>query len=407
MPCTTAQGQEGHSHNHPLLTVHTQAPLPHDAWDPLHAWRGWLQRLSCAVALCLQSPVPLMSAAAPSSVAAPPAPAPGLIWAHSRPASAALDVAPLSALLAAQQPAQVDSVLRTVFRARNEGVTASRRDAIAAELSIAPSGADALLNSLAQLIHAFLFTGADTKEAVAALFPQEFHAGLIKLLSKLLLANLPEWRDSILQAAVGPPKLVDFGHTQRTNTAAAAQRHPTECEHCCTGRRAHLLDVRACCVCSLDWRVDVKAASNHLANMSVPTVLVDMKVRTHPMCAFACATHACAKSTSSLVSSRRLCVCFRAAATCSFAHAPHCAAGVVQLRAVAGGTVHAAQWTGEDPGTAQYHEVNHHMPLSAPSLLSSSVVVALDAFCHATLLHIALSEVPTLRPDPMSLKMAR
>ncbi len=80
-----------------------------------------------------------------------------------------------------------------------------------------------LLQSLSQLIHTFLFTGADSKDAVAALFPSDVHSGLRSLLSKLLLQNLPEWRESLLSAAVGPAKLVEF-----------------------------------------DWRVDVKSASNHL-----------------------------------------------------------------------------------------------------------------------------------------------
>jgi hypothetical protein len=34
-------------------------------------------------------------------------------------------------------------------------------------------------------------------------------------------------------------------------------------------------------LCS-DWRVDVKSSSNHLSHMSVPTVLVDMKLQPPP-----------------------------------------------------------------------------------------------------------------------------
>ena len=77
---------------------------------------------------------------------------------------------------------------------------------------------------------------------MAALFPSDVHSGLRSLLTKLLLSNLPEWRDSLLASAVGPAKLV------------------------------------AC-----DWRADVKASSNHAAAMAVPTVLVDIKVATTHM----------------------------------------------------------------------------------------------------------------------------
>jgi hypothetical protein len=67
------------------------------------------------------------------------------------------------------------------------------------------------LLSLSQLLHSFLFSGVDTLEGVTALFPSDFHSGLRAKLSKLMLQNLPDWRETIMQGAVGPAKLVDFG----------------------------------------------------------------------------------------------------------------------------------------------------------------------------------------------------
>lgn len=68
-----------------------------------------------------------------------------------------------------------------------------------------------LLKSLSQLVHSFLYHGHDSKEGVFSLFPSDFHSSLRSLLTKILLSHLAEWRETLLQGAIGPPKLVDFG----------------------------------------------------------------------------------------------------------------------------------------------------------------------------------------------------
>ena len=70
-----------------------------------------------------------------------------------------------------------------------------------------------LLKSLSQLVHSFLYHGHDSKEGVFSLFPSDFHSSLRSLLTKLLLSHLAEWRETLLQGAVGPAKLVGFGRS--------------------------------------------------------------------------------------------------------------------------------------------------------------------------------------------------
>ena len=65
--------------------------------------------------------------------------------------------------------------------------------------------------------------------------------GLKKAMCRVMAKYAADWRESCVSGLVGAPKLVDF-----------------------------------------DWRVDTKAASNHLTRMAVPTLFVDMKVQAQP-----------------------------------------------------------------------------------------------------------------------------
>jgi hypothetical protein len=78
---------------------------------------------------------------AAASVAASPLPPP-VAWVHA--SRAPLDPAPLQALLSLTQPEQLERIVRTVFRARHEGVTAERRNEFAAMLSVGVAETDAV-----------------------------------------------------------------------------------------------------------------------------------------------------------------------------------------------------------------------------------------------------------------------
>ena len=77
-----------------------------------------------------------------------------------------------------------------------------------------------LFRSVDQVARAFLYSGAADAEAVAALFPADFHANLRQLVTKILLAHADAWRESAIANQVAAPRLVDFGAP--TFAAAAA-----------------------------------------------------------------------------------------------------------------------------------------------------------------------------------------
>lgn len=130
-------------------------------------------------------------------------------WLHS---GAPLNTAPLLHLLGCSKPELIDSTLVACFRGRHEGVTPDRQKRIAEECGgLKEQETEELVAAVTQLIHAFLFLGVDTREGVAALFPADFHSSLRTLLAKLLLARSQEWKEVLLNASVGPAKLVDFG----------------------------------------------------------------------------------------------------------------------------------------------------------------------------------------------------
>ena len=95
---------------------------------------------------------------------------------------------------------------------------------------------ESMYGSVDQLIREVLYRGL-RGSAIGQVFPSGFHADLKGLLTKLLGAHVAEWAEQSISSQVSPPKLVDF-----------------------------------------DWRVDQKRSSNHLARMSVPSVMVEMKV---------------------------------------------------------------------------------------------------------------------------------
>lgn len=85
------------------------------------------------------------------------------------------------------------------------------------------------------------FGESASKADIAAKLPDGLPAPLKSFLSKLYASRLPLWRAGATAQRVSLPHFVD-----------------------------------------VDWRVDVKAASEELSRMSLPTVLVDIKCREQP-----------------------------------------------------------------------------------------------------------------------------
>lgn len=99
-------------------------------------------------------------------------------------------------------------------------------------LQLLEAGRDVVLSAL-------YVSASITEEAeVAAFLGSDLDKRLVKLICSVVLKLLPVWRKASVDTRVAMPRLVD-----------------------------------------VDWRVDVKTSAEALTRMSVPTLLVDMKVR--------------------------------------------------------------------------------------------------------------------------------
>uniref|UniRef100_A0A673KGG0 COMM domain containing 9 n=1 Tax=Sinocyclocheilus rhinocerous TaxID=307959 RepID=A0A673KGG0_9TELE len=98
-----------------------------------------------------------------------------------------------------------------------------------------------LLTAFHMLSHHVVYQNLTSPEQVLSLFPESFHSNLKNLITKILLENSVTWRNEALSSQISLPKLVD-----------------------------------------LEWRVDMKTASDSLSRMAVPTCLLQMKLQDTP-----------------------------------------------------------------------------------------------------------------------------
>ncbi|XP_032977194.1 COMM domain-containing protein 9 isoform X1 [Rhinolophus ferrumequinum] len=98
-----------------------------------------------------------------------------------------------------------------------------------------------LLQALHRLTRLAAFRDLSSAEAVLALFPENFHQNLKNLLTKIILEHVSTWRTEAQANLISLPRLVD-----------------------------------------LDWRVDIKTASDSISRMAVPTCLLQLKIQEDP-----------------------------------------------------------------------------------------------------------------------------
>ncbi|KAL2093983.1 hypothetical protein ACEWY4_011295 [Coilia grayii] len=108
----------------------------------------------------------------------------------------------------------------------------------AATLSVSPTEAKELLTALHTLSRYVIFHNLASPEQILAVFPDTFHSSLKNLITKILLEHSPKWRDEALANQISLPRLAE-----------------------------------------MDWRVDLKTASDSVSRMAVPTCLVHMKIQ--------------------------------------------------------------------------------------------------------------------------------
>nr|XP_019594173.1 PREDICTED: COMM domain-containing protein 9 isoform X1 [Rhinolophus sinicus] len=98
-----------------------------------------------------------------------------------------------------------------------------------------------LLQALHRLTRLAAFRDLSSAEAILALFPENFHQNLKNLLTKIILEHVSTWRTEAQANLISLPRLVD-----------------------------------------LDWRVDIKTASDSISRMAVPTCLLQLKIQEDP-----------------------------------------------------------------------------------------------------------------------------
>jgi len=128
----------------------------------------------------------------------------------------------------------VDEVFVSVFNKSEVAVD------IATGLQISEDDSLQLITSVRNLIRKYLLEYSPTASnpaKLSALLPGDFQVNLRDLLEKIILHHLGEWRDATIAAQPSLPKMI-----------------------------------------SMDYRIDIKSASEAISRMSVPTVLVDLKV---------------------------------------------------------------------------------------------------------------------------------
>ncbi|KAK2878797.1 hypothetical protein Q8A67_019588 [Cirrhinus molitorella] len=108
-------------------------------------------------------------------------------------------------------------------------------------LSVSHSEAIQLLTAFHMLSHHVVYQNLTSPEQIVSIFPESFHSNLKNLITKIILENSVTWRNEALSSQISLPKLVD-----------------------------------------LEWRVDMKTASDSLSRMAVPTCLLQMKLQDTP-----------------------------------------------------------------------------------------------------------------------------
>jgi len=156
--------------------------------------------------------------------------------------SSSRSLAALSFLLRAKSKQTVVRLFNRAFMYRNSKLDEVPRSAMANDLTISEEEAERLLLAMIEIVQTMLYTSsvADAMQKIDD-DPTDVDARLRGLIQQILQAQLPTWRDASIIQRPSLPRLVD-----------------------------------------VDWRVDVKAASDQVANMSVPSVLMNIKVQGQP-----------------------------------------------------------------------------------------------------------------------------
>jgi len=142
----------------------------------------------------------------------------------------------LQFLLKAKSQTAINELFLDVFKNRRKDIS-EEQISFANERfkELSPNDANQMIESVKYVIKEAIFNLLNTTERVEAFFPANFHAQLKTLIAKIVANHMPNWLTSSLFSQLSLPKLK-----------------------------------------SIDWRLDIKNASQSISQMSVPTILVQL-----------------------------------------------------------------------------------------------------------------------------------
>ncbi|XP_062849846.1 COMM domain-containing protein 9 [Trichomycterus rosablanca] len=111
-------------------------------------------------------------------------------------------------------------------------------DSTARVLTVSSNEAAQVLTAFHILSHHVLFHNLTAPEQILSVFPDTFHPNLKNLVTKILLEQSVSWRNEALASQISLPQLVD-----------------------------------------MEWRVDMKTASDSVSRMAVPTCILNIKMQ--------------------------------------------------------------------------------------------------------------------------------
>lgn len=148
--------------------------------------------------------------------------------------SGAVNFSGLQHLLKSPSAKVADQIFHEIFKNRLGAVPRVIQESLVSALQLSEDEATQLILSVREIIAIALY---ENNPNLSSLFPDSFHDQLKKLILQIITSRLPQWREDAILHQCALPRLVD-----------------------------------------LQWRIDVKRASEALSNMSVPTVLVQLQV---------------------------------------------------------------------------------------------------------------------------------
>ena len=146
----------------------------------------------------------------------------------------------LKHLQSAPSQKAVDDIFLLAFNNRDKPISSSERKGISEMLGISAQEAQDLLSSVHQLVSECLYQSLEAEQVVKML-PKDLVEKMKNLIAKIITVHMPEWGGQVLHSQVSLPRLQE-----------------------------------------IDWRLDLKSASDSMHRMNVPSVLVQLKVKDTP-----------------------------------------------------------------------------------------------------------------------------